>query len=73
MNHRSPMPCVALVIVLLMWLALCMALVSSCFHPYEEGDEDQTPNTVSREVAVRVVCVGMGVALLIAVASKYSC
>jgi hypothetical protein len=56
-----------------MWLALCVALVSSFFHPYKEGDEDQTPNTVSREIAVRVVCVGMGVALLIAVASKYSC
>ena len=77
------MMCVALLLVLVMWLTLCMAFLSACFAPdppedsalecvLEEGREP-ADTAISREVAARAVCVSCSIALLISVATQYSC
>ena len=70
------MICVALLLVLLMWLTLCMAFVSACFAA-DVADRDlegQPADTaISREVAVRAVCVTCSIVLLMSVATRYTC
>ena len=79
------MMCVALVLVLIMWLTLCMAFVSACFAPDPSSSQDSAlervleegrepaDTAISREIAAQVVCVTCSIVLLISVATQYSC
>ena len=79
------MMCVALVLVLIMWLTLCMAFVTACFAPDPSSGQDSVlervleevrepaDTVISREIAARAVCATCSIALLISVATQYSC
>ena len=74
------MICVALLLVLLMWLTLCMAFISACFatdvssSALDRDLEEQSVDTaIPREVAARAVCVTCSIVLLMSVATRYTC